>query len=58
MEDDILPICEFLFSADDYDYIEDVLTVLRAYSHRVSSITENLMFFYVLAIYYVTGIPK
>lgn len=58
MEDDILPICEFIFGADDSDYTEDVLFLLRSYTFKVKRISENLLFFYVISIYYVIGIPE
>jgi len=39
MESDVLDVCDHVFCSDDVDYIEDVLAVLRAYTHRVSAIT-------------------
>lgn len=39
MEEDVLGICEQIFCSDDVDYIEDAISVLRAYTHRAPAIT-------------------
>ena len=58
MEEDIAVVFDFIFSADENtDYIEDALMVLKAYTHRCSAISERILFYYVLVIYYVMGIP-
>ena len=32
--------------------------VLKAYTHRCSAISERILIYYILVIYYVMGIPK
>lgn len=54
----MLDVCDEVFVENDTDYIDDILSVLRAYTHRAPAITERLLFYYVLLIYYVTGIDK
>ena len=47
-----------MFASDDTDYIEDGLSVLKAYTHKVTSISEKLLFYYSICIYYVNGIKE
>lgn len=58
MEADILGVCEFVFASDDSDYIEDALAMLKAYTHKVTVISDHLLFYYSLCIYYVNGVKK
>ena len=56
MESDVLEVCDEIFCSDDIDFIEDAISVLRAYTHRMPAITERILFYYVVLIYYVSGI--
>ena len=58
MENDILGVCDIVFAADDIDYIEDALTLLKAFTHKVTVISEKLLFYYCLCLYYVFGIKE
>lgn len=52
----MLEVCDEIFTTDDIDFIEDAITVLRAYTHRMPVMTERILFYYVVLIYYVSGI--
>ena len=56
MEEDILGVCDIVFASNDTDYIEDALFMLKAYTHKITSVSEKLLFYYSLCIYYVNGI--
>ena len=49
---------DLVFASDDTDYIEDGLSVLKAYTHKVTSISEKLLFYYSICLYYVSGIKE
>ena len=51
-----MDILDLVFASEDTDYIEDGLSVLKAYTHKVTSISEKLLFYYSVCIYYVNGI--
>lgn len=53
-----MDVCDYVFCSNDSDYIEDVILVLKAYTHRMPAITERLLFYYVILIYYVVGIDE
>lgn len=56
MQDDVIEVCDEIFCSDDIDFIEDAITVLRAFTHRIPVMTERTLFYYVVLIYYVSGI--
>lgn len=39
MEGDIMDVCDYVFCSNDIDYIDDIIQVLRAYTHRVPAMT-------------------
>lgn len=58
MEADVITLCEFIFSADETDYIEDILVLLNSYLHKIVTISPAIWFYYQVIVYNIVGIPK
>ncbi len=54
----MIALLNYAFSADGFDYIEDVLVLLSAYLHRVPFLTLPLWFYYHIVVYNLVGIPN
>jgi hypothetical protein len=51
-------LCEFIFTSESIDYIEDILVLLNSYLHKIEVISPALWFFYQVIVYNIVGIPK
>lgn len=58
MQSEIITLCEFIFSSDSADYIEDILVLMNSYLHKIQVVTPSLWFYYQVVIYNIVGIPK
>lgn len=58
MEKDVISLCEFIFSSDSIDYIEDILVLLNSYLHKIETISPSIWFYYQVIVYNIVGIPK
>lgn len=54
----MITLCEFIFSSDSIDYIEDILVLLNSYLHKIQSISPAIWFYYQVIVYNIVGIPK
>ena len=54
----MITLCEFIFSAESIDYIEDILVLLNSYLHKVQAISPAIWFYYQVIVYNIVGIPK
>ena len=52
----MLGVCDLVFASDDTDYIEDALLMLKVYTLKVTSISERLISYFPICIYYLSGI--
>lgn len=53
-----MTLCEFIFSADSIDYIEDILVLLNSYLHKIQTISPAIWFYYQVIVYNIVGIPR
>jgi hypothetical protein len=58
METEVITLCEFIFSSDSVDYIEDILILLNSYLHKIEKISPAIWFYYQVIVYNIVGIPK
>lgn len=58
MEKDVISLCEFIFSSESIDYIEDILVLMNSYLHKIETISPAIWFYYQVIVYNIVGIPK
>jgi hypothetical protein len=58
LESEVISLCEFIFTSESIDYIEDILVLLNSYLHKIEVISPALWFFYQVIVYNIVGIPK
>lgn len=54
----MLLLCEFIFTVDGQDYIDDALFLLNAFLFKIQNISPRVWFFYQVVVYNIVGIPK